>query len=310
MVASAGGHLSELVRLRRRLLPDDPVVFLVPDTDQSRTLLRDEQVIHVPLVLPRELRQTAELARPARQILREISPTSVISTGASPAIPFLAAAAAANIPAHYVESLTRLEAPSMTGRILSRTPGVTCHSPHAERGWKGWQPISSPIDDYDVVRAASADLRRVVVTLGTMRDFGFRSLVERLSEILPPTVEVLWQTGVTDTTGLGIDTEAFVPVGRLRSAMEVADVVIGHAGCGTALDAMDAGKLPILVPRRAARDEHVDDHQVDIARWLNGRGLAVGREVSQLHLDDLLFAAAHSTVRREPGTATPSVGVG
>ena len=303
LVASAGGHLSELVRLRRRLLADESVVFIVPDTDQSQTLLRDEAVIHVPLVLPREWRQTAELARPARRILRDIEAASVISTGASPAIPFLAAAAAANIPAHYVESLTRLDAPSLTGRVLSRMPGVTCHSPHAERGWKGWQPISSPVDDYDVVRTPVTDLRRVVVTLGTMRDFGFRALVERLTQILPPSVEVLWQTGVTDISGLDVDAEAFVPVDRLRTAMERADVVIGHAGCGTALDAMDAGRMPILVPRRSERDEHVDDHQVDIARWLNGRGLAVGREVAQLQLDDLVFAASHTAVRRDVGDA-------
>lgn len=305
LVASAGGHLSELVRLRRRLLPDEDVVFVVPDTDQSETLLRDEQVVHVPLILPREWRQTLALSFPARRLLRDIEARSVISTGAAPALPFLVAASSLGVPAHYVESLTRLDAPSMTGRILARVPGVTCHSPHAERGWDGWESISSPVDDFAVVERPDPEIRRVVVSLGTMRDFGFRSLIEQLVEILPSDADVLWQTGVTDTDGLGIDAEAWVPIGRLRTAMEEADVVIGHAGCGTALDALDAGRVPILVPRRAHRGEHVDDHQVDIAHWLDGRGLAIGRDVEELGLRDLLDAAAQTSVQRPGAADTP-----
>ncbi len=309
-MASAGGHLSELIRLRRRLLAEEPVTFVVPDTDQSRTLLRDEQVVHVPLVLPREWRATAALTRPARRLIRELQPSSVISTGASPAMPFLTVAATMGVPAHYVESLTRLDEPSLTGRLMSRVPGVTCHSPHADRGWSGWRAISSPVDDYDVVRRPDPALRKVVVTLGTMRDFGFRALLERLVEILPAHTEVVWQTGVTDTDGLGIDAEPWVPVARLRDAMREADLVIGHAGCGTALDALDAGCVPILVPRRAARNEHVDDHQVEIARWLNGRGLAVGRDVEQLGLDDLFEAAGHVSAPRGGAAERPTLAVG
>jgi UDP-N-acetylglucosamine transferase subunit ALG13 len=108
---------------------------------------------------------------------------------------------------------------------------------------------------------------------------------------------VLWQTGSTDCTGLDIITRPQVPSSELQDAMRDADVVVAHAGTGVALAALEAGKWPVLVPRRAAFGEHVDDHQTGIARELGGRGLAVVREADQIVLDDLVAATAKRVTR-------------
>jgi UDP-N-acetylglucosamine transferase subunit ALG13 len=55
--------------------------------------------------------------------------------------------------------------------------------------------------------------------------------------------------------------------------------------------AFQAGKVPVLVPRRQHRNEHVDDHQTQIAAELARRGLAVSSEVDQLDLEDLMAAS-------------------
>ncbi|MGH8994518.1 MAG: glycosyltransferase [Acidimicrobiales bacterium] len=101
---------------------------------------------------------------------------------------------------------------------------------------------------------------------------------------------MLWQTGPTDTEGLDIDPVVHLTSDELLRAMEEADVVIAHAGIGSALMAMRAGKCPVLMPRQRAHREHVDDHQKEIATILGDLGLALdaGAEV----LDYALLALA------------------
>jgi UDP-N-acetylglucosamine--N-acetylmuramyl-(pentapeptide) pyrophosphoryl-undecaprenol N-acetylglucosamine transferase len=53
---------------------------------------------------------------------------------------------------------------------------------------------------------------------------------------------------------------------------------------------MEAGKCPVLVPREARHEEHVDDHQRQIAAELAARGLAIYRSVEELTLADLRAA--------------------
>ena len=79
-------------------------------------------------------------------------------------------------------------------------------------------------------------------------------------------------------------------------------MLVAHAGVGTALAAFEVGKCPVLVPRRVAHGEHVDDHQTQIAAELSNRGLAVSVEADALTLDHLVAAAAKQ-VRRCRGTA-------
>jgi UDP-N-acetylglucosamine transferase subunit ALG13 len=108
----------------------------------------------------------------------------------------------------------------------------------------------------------------------------------------------LWQTGCTDVSDLPIVAHRQLPARELQEAIEAADVVIAHAGCGSSVAVLEAGKKPVLVPRRHGHDENVDDHQLLIAEELAKRGLAVVRSPEALTIADL-HLAAHSTVRTE-----------
>ncbi len=151
-----------------------------------------------------------------------------------------------------------------------------------------------------------------MVTLGTYRGYGFTRLMRRLQSILPPEAEVLWQTGDTDIGGLGIDGHCAIPERDLSEAMREADVVVAHAGVGAALAALEAGKCPVLVPRRHVLGEHVDDHQTQIATELGDRGLSVSVEADDLTLDDLLAGAtgAVRTLAVEPPFVTGNAASG
>jgi UDP-N-acetylglucosamine--N-acetylmuramyl-(pentapeptide) pyrophosphoryl-undecaprenol N-acetylglucosamine transferase len=76
--------------------------------------------------------------------------------------------------------------------------------------------------------------------------------------------------------------------------MREADAVVSHAGVGSALAAMQAGRRAVYVPRRRLHGEHVDDHQVAMARELQSRDLVLAREADEVTFADLETAASWS----------------
>jgi UDP-N-acetylglucosamine--N-acetylmuramyl-(pentapeptide) pyrophosphoryl-undecaprenol N-acetylglucosamine transferase len=54
-----------------------------------------------------------------------------------------------------------------------------------------------------------------------------------------------------------------------------ASAVVCHAGVGSIMTVLGLGKTPVLIPRLKAFGEHVDDHQLQIARELESAGVAV-----------------------------------
>src|SRR6185437_12924084 len=138
-----------------------------------------------------------------------------------------------------------------------------------------WMHVGSVFDSFRPGPLRQGSLTRVVVTAGTTDSYGFRRLFERVAEIVPPEAAVLWQTGSTDVTGLPrVEPRPRVAAAELAAAIREADVVISHAGAGSALTALEMGQFPILVPRVASYGEHIDDHQRQVAHELERRGLA------------------------------------
>ena len=72
------------------------------------------------------------------------------------------------------------------------------------------------------------------------------------------------------------------------------------------LPPLEVGKCPVLVPRRHATGEHVDDHQTQIAKELGNRALSVPTEADELTLGHLLAGAARrvTTLADDPPFVT------
>ncbi len=298
--ASAGGHFKQLVALIDRLPDIGPVTWFTHDGGMSEALLQSTGHGHDELVLahyasPRDLTNLARNARTAAALLRRADFDLAISTGAGVAVATLPLARARGVRAVFVESATRAQGPSLSGRILRRIPGIELCTQHA--GYpRPWRHIGSVHDRFQAGPPRPPRLERVVVTVGTIRPYGFRRLLERLVDVLPDDTEVLWQTGATDVSGLGIRARERVPAPELEQAIREADVVVAHAGTGTAVTSFELGVAPVLVPRRAEHGEHVDDHQVPTAVDLQARGLATHLEVDEITQATLTEASSRSVV--------------
>ncbi|MBM4063049.1 MAG: glycosyl transferase family 28 [Planctomycetes bacterium] len=298
MVASAGGHLAELFRLRARLPgADADTVWVSTDHPHSRSLLAGCRAHFVPDAPSRDWRAALRNARLLRPLLRELRPERVFSNGASVAVSVFVQAVLLGARADYVENSVRVRGPSLTGRLLRWVPGVRTHTQYRSWASRRWHFAGSVLDEWQpAAPAAVPALQRVVVTVGT-EAWPFRALFQALVPLLPENAQVLWQHGSTEVGDLGLRGVHSLPAAELGAAMAEADLVVAHSGIGSAIAALDRGKAPLLVPRRAHRGEAVDDHQADIGEELARRGLCTFCEVGQLDAERIAAAACRRVAR-------------
>ena len=90
--------------------------------------------------------------------------------------------------------------------------------------------------------------------------------LDRLAETGAINEPVFIQTGVSTCEVRHCQGSAFLCKEDMAAKVAECSVMISHAGVGSILMALKAGKKVIVVPRRAAFGEHVDDHQLEIAQ--------------------------------------------
>lgn len=304
LIATAGGHLTQLTSLAPRLGIDvETAVWVTVPTSQSRSLLTGRDVIWAEYSSPRDARALAGHLALARRTIKNRDLSVAVSTGASLAPPFLLAARMAGVACHYIESATRVDGPSFSGRLASRIPGVRLYSQYESWAEGRWSYRGSVFDGWQVSEdRTERELRKAVVSVGSARGFPFERMLRAVRDVMPSDCEVVWQ--VLDASVDGLPGRVVEELGSdaFRAELESADIVISHAGTGSALTALELGLCPILIPRSAAHGEHVDDHQAQIAAMLDRRGLAVVRSPEQLTSGDLRAAALRSA-HRVPGPA-------
>lgn len=294
-IASTGGHLVELHRLVEMWGDAKDAVWVTFDTPQSRDLLRGLEVTYVPYVSPRDWRGVLGVARLIRRFLLRRPVDGMISTGAAVALSASLAGLATRTRLLYVESIARTRGPSLTGALLQKVPGTRLRTQVQAWADDRWAYAGSVLQGYEAAPSASTLARpRLFVTLGTIAPYRFDSLVDAVLATGLADESTVWQTGSTtrtDMPGRISDSMGYLEV---KAAMREADVVVTHGGVGTILDCLDTGVRPVIIPRRFARNEHVDDHQLDFAREIESAGLGAVIEAPDLKADDLIAASGAS----------------
>ena len=154
LVASVGGHLSELAALAERSgVADDERVWLTWRNPQSESVLAGEDVVWVRAVQPRQLGAVLSVARGIPGLLRRREVTRVVTTGSALALSVVPVARAMGIPCHFIETATRPSGPSLTGKLLRRVPGTHLYTQNhgwADESWvfrgsifEGYQPLAA-----------------------------------------------------------------------------------------------------------------------------------------------------------------------
>jgi len=123
LVCSTGGHLLQLLALRGAW-DGFSRVWVTFDKSDARSLLADEQVVfaHGPTNRNFGLLAVKNLllnVLAAVRLLRSVRPKVVLTTGAGVAVPFAWIGRVLGARVVYVESLTRIERPSLSCRLIA-----------------------------------------------------------------------------------------------------------------------------------------------------------------------------------------------
>ena len=117
LVANSGGHLLQLLALEQAFSGLDRIWVTVARAD-STSLLANEQVIFAHGPTARNLANLIRNLRLAWRTVRDHEPDVILSTGAALAVPFFVVGRLRRKRLVYVESFTRVNSPSLSGRIV------------------------------------------------------------------------------------------------------------------------------------------------------------------------------------------------
>ncbi|MET0784464.1 MAG: glycosyltransferase [Leifsonia flava] len=305
LAASTGGHLAQLVRLAPGLGATDDSLWVTFRTPQSESLLKGRNVLYVPYIRPRDAANVVRAYQSIRAAIKNTHFDGAVSTGSALALAALPAAKLGGLPTLYIESVSRVDGPSLSGRILDkfRLAELRTQHPHWSSGRWGVHP-SVLSTFHNVQKPKPADGRlKLFVTLGTIEGYGFDSLVDRIVDLGIAGDDTTWQLGYTEAKReLPGTAHAQVSAEDFERYAREADVVITHAGVGTVLGLLEMGISPIAVVRRKDRGEHVDNHQEQIARLMSELGIGTSTEVEDL-TSDMIHAAAMTGIRGDLAAA-------
>jgi UDP-N-acetylglucosamine--N-acetylmuramyl-(pentapeptide) pyrophosphoryl-undecaprenol N-acetylglucosamine transferase len=301
-VASTGGHLTQLVRLSDTLVIHPDSVWVTFDSEQSRSLLKGRNILRVSYVRPRDYFGVFRTFLYTFRRLRKVQFDACISTGAAVALGVLPWARLRGIPCIYVESVSRADGPSFTGHLVEKLRLAHTFTQHREWTGKRWPLHASVLSAFKTVERQSSkppgSPLKVFVSLGTIKPYRFDSIVDALLRSGVVNDQTIWQLGETARAGLPGRSYGVLPTDVFEGYSKAADVVITHAGVGNILNLLEMGIHPVVVPRRKERNEHVDNHQLQICRVLKSAQVAIVCEADSLTPAVFYAAARHKTAAR------------
>jgi len=132
LVCSSGGHLLQLVALRESW-DRFSRAWVTFDKSDARSLLANERVTFAHGPTNRSIRNLLRNLHVAWRVVRDVRPKVVLTTGAGVAVPFAWVARIRGARVVYVESLARIDGPSLSYRLIA---------PVAERRYVQWPELA------------------------------------------------------------------------------------------------------------------------------------------------------------------------
>ena len=113
----------------------------------------------------------------------------------------------------------------------------------------------------------------IFVTVGT-HEQPFNRLVKKVDDLVAHgniKEKVIIQTGFSTYNANHCEAHKMMSFDEMQQALKDARIVITHGGPSSFIEALQFGKVPIVVPRREEYKEHVNDHQVDFTKLIEKR---------------------------------------
>lgn len=113
----------------------------------------------------------------------------------------------------------------------------------------------------------------IFVTVGT-HEQPFNRLIKKVDALIADgsiDEKVIIQTGFSTYTPVHCEAHKMMSFEEMQQTLKEAHIVITHGGPSSFIEALQFGKVPIVVPRQEKFHEHVNNHQVDFTKLIAKR---------------------------------------
>ncbi|MCD5535975.1 glycosyltransferase [Lactobacillus delbrueckii] len=113
----------------------------------------------------------------------------------------------------------------------------------------------------------------IFVTVGT-HEQPFNRLIEKMDELVEKgeiKEKVVVQYGFSTYDAKHCEMYKMMSFDEMQQTFKDARIVITHGGPSSFVEALQYGKVPIVVPRQLKFNEHVNNHQVDFTKLISER---------------------------------------
>lgn len=113
----------------------------------------------------------------------------------------------------------------------------------------------------------------IFVTVGT-HEQPFNRLIKKIDNLVANgdiKEKVIVQTGFSTYIPKHCEAHKMMSFEEMQQALKDARIVITHGGPSSFIEALQFGKVPIVVPRQEKFNEHVNNHQVDFTKLIAKR---------------------------------------
>ena len=131
----------------------------------------------------------------------------------------------------------------------------------------------------------------IFVTVGT-HEQPFDRLIKYMDHLKRDGLqeEVFMQTGYSAYQPQYCEWGRIIPYHEMEKRIAQARIIITHGGPASFIQALQAGKTPIVVPRQSRYGEHVNDHQTEFVREVAER---MGTIIPIYEIEELGEAVGH-----------------
>jgi UDP-N-acetylglucosamine--N-acetylmuramyl-(pentapeptide) pyrophosphoryl-undecaprenol N-acetylglucosamine transferase len=290
LAGSPGGHLDLLAVVGPQL--DAPRVWVTSPGPQADDLeRRGERVERLPEYGRSPVRVLPNL-RTAIRVLRRVRPAVVVASGASLVVPFCVLARLTGARIVFIETTARVGDASMSGRVIGRLASAILVQ-WAETAERYGDAVLCRPALWEEIDRGERTGEGTFVAVGTRRE-PFDRLLETVDDavgagLLPG--PVIAQSGHSTYAPRHFEPVPWLTPDQVEDAARHARYVVCHSGSGIIGAALRNGHRPLVLPRLRCNGEHVDDHQLQIARKLAEMGLAVALD-GPIEAADVHAAAA------------------
>lgn len=287
-ISSTGGHFSELLQLKPLFKKYDS--YIITEKDKTSENLKEEygeKFFFLPYGTRSKLFtyifKYLYLCLKTIYLYFKIRPKYIVTTGTHTAVPMCYIGKLFGSKIIFIETFANSKSKTLSGRMIYPIANLFIVQwkemlelyPKAVYGGSiYWCTNYVHFAPNVWMFIKNGEVNMILVLLGTQNN-SFTRLLQAIQDNIDKKVitdKVIVQAGFTKFDSKDMKIFSMMSKKEFSKLQDEADLIITHAGVGSIISSLEKGKKVIVVPRLKRYNEHVNDHQIQIAKKFKQQG--------------------------------------